>query len=382
MDPADADTVRSALASQGTKLKHHETKLNTIAAGVQQLTDRQAELQTEVATQINRLTDSPLSYNSWSPVWRGWLPSRQPRQLLHSRPRHLLLRLPRLTALFAWPHRRNSRESPRNRRVVDYAIEFRTLAADSGWNEVAIRDAFVTGLTEEIKDHLAPLDLPGNFESLVDMATRIDNRLHERERERHQGDRRSSEVHPVIDPGAGASAICCSGGTHAAGQDKVGSGTTPEDGGSLFLLRGGSSGIRRALVSRPKDKNNPPRSLTLVTLTVNGNTMPFLALIDSGADETFDGQGSCLLSRHNYGTSPESGASREPVNRSRTPATIRIVPPCYHDLKEVFNKAKATSLPPHREWDCAIDLMPGAPIPKASAVFHLQLREEGHGRIY
>ncbi|KAI3351499.1 hypothetical protein L3Q82_020355, partial [Scortum barcoo] len=60
--------------------------------------------------------------------------------------------------------------------------------------------------------------------------------------------------------------------------------------------------------------------------------------------------------------------SREPLNRSRTPATIRDiskVPPCYHDLKEVFNKAKAMSLPPHREWDCAIDLLPGSPIPKA-----------------
>lgn len=40
------------------------------------------------------------------------------------------------------------------------------------------------------------------------------------------------------------------------------------------------------------------------------------------------------------------------------------VPSCYHDLKEVFNKTKAMSLPPHRPFDCAIDLLPGAPIPK------------------
>ncbi|KAI3375521.1 hypothetical protein L3Q82_003850 [Scortum barcoo] len=40
------------------------------------------------------------------------------------------------------------------------------------------------------------------------------------------------------------------------------------------------------------------------------------------------------------------------------------VPPCYHDLREVFNKTKAMSLPPHRPWDCSIDLLPGAPIPK------------------
>ena len=40
------------------------------------------------------------------------------------------------------------------------------------------------------------------------------------------------------------------------------------------------------------------------------------------------------------------------------------VPNCYHDLKEVFNKAKATSLPPHRPFDCSIDLLPGAMPPR------------------
>lgn len=39
------------------------------------------------------------------------------------------------------------------------------------------------------------------------------------------------------------------------------------------------------------------------------------------------------------------------------------VPSCYHDLKEVFNKTKAMSLPPHQPFDCAIDLLPGAHIP-------------------
>lgn len=37
---------------------------------------------------------------------------------------------------------------------------------------------------------------------------------------------------------------------------------------------------------------------------------------------------------------------------------------CYHDLKEAFNKTKAMSLPPHRLFNCAIDLLPGAPVPK------------------
>ena len=40
------------------------------------------------------------------------------------------------------------------------------------------------------------------------------------------------------------------------------------------------------------------------------------------------------------------------------------VPACYHGLRKVFNKSKATSLPPHRPYDCAIDLLPGTAPPK------------------
>lgn len=34
------------------------------------------------------------------------------------------------------------------------------------------------------------------------------------------------------------------------------------------------------------------------------------------------------------------------------------MPSCYHHLCEVFSKAKAPSLPPHRSYDFAIDLIP------------------------
>lgn len=36
-----------------------------------------------------------------------------------------------------------------------------------------------------------------------------------------------------------------------------------------------------------------------------------------------------------------------------------------HDLGEVFNKEKALSLLPHRPYNCAIDLVPGAPLPSS-----------------
>ena len=41
-----------------------------------------------------------------------------------------------------------------------------------------------------------------------------------------------------------------------------------------------------------------------------------------------------------------------------------MVPACYHDLEEVFSKKKATTLPPHRPYNCAIDLLPGASPPR------------------
>ncbi|XP_078794519.1 uncharacterized protein LOC101163464 isoform X2 [Oryzias latipes] len=40
------------------------------------------------------------------------------------------------------------------------------------------------------------------------------------------------------------------------------------------------------------------------------------------------------------------------------------VPACYHDLKNVFSKSKASALPPHRPYDCSIKLLNAAPLPK------------------
>lgn len=40
------------------------------------------------------------------------------------------------------------------------------------------------------------------------------------------------------------------------------------------------------------------------------------------------------------------------------------MPTCYHDLKIVFSKSRACALPPHRPYDCAIELLSGAPLPK------------------
>lgn len=47
----------------------------------------------------------------------------------------------------------------------------------------------------------------------------------------------------------------------------------------------------------------------------------------------------------------------EPIDLSR-------VPEVYHDLRAVFSHSRAASLPPHRPYDCAINLLPGTSPPK------------------
>ncbi|KAL0148420.1 hypothetical protein M9458_056230 [Cirrhinus mrigala] len=51
-----------------------------------------------------------------------------------------------------------------------------------------------------------------------------------------------------------------------------------------------------------------------------------------------------------------------------------LIPPEYAEFQDVFSKTAATQLPPHRRWDCAIDLVPHVTLPKGK-VYPLSLPE-------
>ena len=70
------------------------------------------------------------------------------------------------------------------RRVLEYAVEFRTLAADSSWNNSSLCDVYLHGLTDVLRDQLASLELPEDLDSLISLPMKIGKRLFERERER------------------------------------------------------------------------------------------------------------------------------------------------------------------------------------------------------
>lgn len=90
---------------------------------------------------------------------------------------------------------------------MDYAIEFRTLAAESGRNDIALREAFYRGLQDLLKDQLATRDdTTSLLDLLVYTSIHLDNRLRECRREHVS---RASDVtsrtpvnhdHPVLLP--------------------------------------------------------------------------------------------------------------------------------------------------------------------------------------
>jgi hypothetical protein len=58
--------------------------------------------------------------------------------------------------------------------VTDYAVDFRTSAAESAWNQEALFDMFLHGILEEVKDELAARELPPDHDSLFAWTNRID----------------------------------------------------------------------------------------------------------------------------------------------------------------------------------------------------------------
>ncbi|XP_076734682.1 uncharacterized protein LOC112435280 [Maylandia zebra] len=74
------------------------------------------------------------------------------------------------------------------RSVADFSVEFWILAEESGWEEKALRGAFLNSLNENIKRELATKELPKALSALINMCIDLDD--HMREFGRRAGDGR------------------------------------------------------------------------------------------------------------------------------------------------------------------------------------------------
>uniref|UniRef100_A0A3B3H296 Gypsy retrotransposon integrase-like protein 1 n=1 Tax=Oryzias latipes TaxID=8090 RepID=A0A3B3H296_ORYLA len=356
--------------------------------------------------------------------------------------------------------------------VCDYAIRFRTLAAESGWNSVALYDVFMKGLAPRIQEQLIPLDLPQGLDSLIALAIRTDNRLHELVSRRGSGSsgggssrgaesaERRNHRRFSADPHPSVTADSCEepmqvGRTRLSAEERQ---RRLQEGRCFYCGEIGhpvfSCPVKKtATVSQISAMDGRTRSLTSLVVTHHGSSTALVALIDSGADVSlmdwklavslglkpqpldrpiqarglhgrglfnithvseplklsignhseimsfhlFEGSSRKLvlgfpwLREHNplvdwatgkileWGPgcdghkSPHAAGKRTIIDNNPVPVRsapgpeapdLSTIPSCYHHLSEVFNKSRALSLPPHRPYDCAIDLVPGSIIPK------------------
>lgn len=74
----------------------------------------------------------------------------------------------------------------RGQSVFDFSIYFHTKARVSGWNESALRDAFLHGLADYIKDELVSYPLPLSLDEVIALAINIDLRIQARKREKQR----------------------------------------------------------------------------------------------------------------------------------------------------------------------------------------------------
>ncbi|KAL1278509.1 hypothetical protein QQF64_025182 [Cirrhinus molitorella] len=86
------------------------------------------------------------------------------------------------------------------RSTADFAIEFRTIAASSGWNDEALMVCFQGGLSEPLQDELATREPAADLESLIAMAICLDNRLRERRVARRKASQSQVSVSRSVSP--------------------------------------------------------------------------------------------------------------------------------------------------------------------------------------
>ncbi|KAG1927055.1 retrotransposable element [Pimephales promelas] len=137
-----------------------------------------------------------------------------------------------------------------------------------------------------------------------------------------------------------------------------------------------SSPVDRGVLVSTSVISSSPRSRTTISavLRLAGLSATALALIDSGAegnfiDEKWAREHKITLIDLTEAASVFSLDGRElssvrRVTSPEEPDDLSGVPEEYHDLRAVFSRSRAVSLPPHRPYDCSIELLPNTTPPR------------------
>ncbi|KAI2660882.1 Retrotransposon-derived protein PEG10 [Labeo rohita] len=253
-----------------------------------------------------------------------------------------------------------------NKTVSDYSTEFRTLAAECKWNEEAQWDMFLHGLADRIQREIFTLELPADLDGLIDLALRVDAQLQWRDQLGHDTLVSALPARPVTNS---TNTV-----RPAFDQEHMQVESASESEGTMSLLW--SCGPFSDELSGKRGKLEKSSSTTLLPVRLQwvAKFHNCLALVDSGAEGYFmDFDLACHLHvpiiplTHKISVNALNGQTLPDITHTtgqNEPVNLSNVPKQYLDLKEVFSKSSAASLPLHRPYDCAIDLLPGTSPPK------------------
>ncbi|KAL0170965.1 hypothetical protein M9458_035561, partial [Cirrhinus mrigala] len=233
------------------------------------------------------------------------------------------------------------------------------------WNEEAQWDMFLHGLADRVQKEIYALDLPANLNGLIDLALRVDSRLSRAERR---------GLSARLPPGEGIP-------PRASGHDAI----SPHDEHEPMQ-------VGRARLSREEKERRRSRGLCLycgapghyafncpVPLSpltdpiavnaLNGQTLPKITFVTKPVTLTVSGNHSESIPFYILDSPLAPVVLGHPWLIKHNPridwqlqsekaVDVSNVPVEYLDLKEVFSKSRAASLPPHRPYDCAIELLP------------------------
>ncbi|KAI2650825.1 Transposon Ty3-I Gag-Pol polyprotein [Labeo rohita] len=315
-----------------------------------------------------------------------------------------------------------------SRSVSRYTTEFRTLVVQTTWSNSALRTAYYEGLSTRLKDELAVRELPDTLEGMIQLALRVDQWMNHTTKTVFRSLTGSTSYQRTPEPSA-SHAVAASpppppiaSETHSTGAGREVQ-TLPR--GPLCLLRlpgpppsylPSSDGKRTDQVKRGRSSSGPtaaktcPESVTSRLLLQIETT----AFVDSGAAGNFidqayaahlgivtealsqplkvtaidDTPGSSLMTPSSPGRHTGSfiGATCQELCLWAKAGTCsgesgaldvdrEAIPVQYRDLVEVFSRRSAARLPPHRPYDLAIDLVPGA-VPPRGHLYSLSAKEQ------
>ncbi|KAL0177702.1 hypothetical protein M9458_026596, partial [Cirrhinus mrigala] len=277
--------------------------------------------------------------------------------------------------------------------IQEYSLKFRTLAAASGWNERSLLTTYRLGLEPKLRLQLAAHDDHQGLESFIQHSIRCSDCM--------------SSYHTETTATIPALHQCKNNYSHlfcfslrsprlrVSWQFHIGCPLPPTQTPYNHHVKQISDPLQRELLSR-RQVQHKCEDITLQLGLFHTENIQLLVLEGATVDiilgcpwlvkhDPILSWGTGEILRWGKGCFPNCFPDLPRPIQKPIPVCVTSVespvanqsvkiPSIYSEFSDVFCPKRASQLPPHRPWDCAIDLVPDAPLPKGK-IYPLSLPE-------